>query len=255
MNLSKLETLNSEKLKNLRLHGMREAYFEVANTAHCELSFDDKLSILAERESIHREDKALKVRVAKAKFKSNAALENVKPASSRGIDNSLLAELSRKEWIHSKRNIVLTGASGCGKTFIATAISHKAVLNGFSARYFRANQLLSELCTARDEGKFRRLIDTLGKINVLIIDDFCLSSINENEEKDLFELIEERHQKWPTVFTSQNPISVWHGLMPNPAIADAILDRLTQQSIRIELKGESLRKIQKLKVDTIVDTN
>lgn len=233
----------SNQLKGLRLSGMHQAYGEQQiSSSYQEMTFDDRLSFLLDREVNERNNKALQTRIGKARFKGSASLEDMQVSAKRGLDKTLLMQLSQCSWVKDRRNILITGPSGCGKTFLATALSRKACHLGSSARYFRATNLLAELEAAREEGQFLRTVANLGRPHVLIIDDFCLSSMSETEEKDLFELVEERHGKAPTIFTSQNPVGLWHSLMPNPAIADAILDRIVHTAIRIELKGESMRK-------------
>lgn len=233
----------SSQLKDLRLTGMHKAYEEQClSSSYQDMTFDDRLNFLLQREITDRENRALQSRLSKAKFKGTGIIEEVQPSASRGLDKTLMTQLGQCAWIKDKRNIVLTGPSGSGKTFLATAISRKACHLGYTARYFRAANLLAELESSREEGQFIRNVTVLGRPNVLIIDDFCLSSMSEQEEKDFFELIEERHGKNSTIFTSQNPVSLWHGLMPNPAIADAILDRIIHNAVRIELRGESRRK-------------
>jgi DNA replication protein DnaC len=231
------------QLKELRLGGMYKAYEEQnLSSSYHDMTFDDRLAFLLQRELTERENKALQSRITKARFRVTGALEDVQPSASRGLDKTLLTQLGQCDWIKDKRNIIITGPSGSGKTFLATALSRKACLLGHAARYFRSTNLLAELESAREEGSFLRTISAIGKPHVLIIDDFCLSALSEAEEKDLFELIEERHGKASTILTSQNPVNLWHGLMPNPAIADAILDRIVHNAIRIELRGESRRK-------------
>lgn len=233
----------SSQLKELRLAGMNKAYEEQGlSSSYKDMSFDDRLNFLLQREVTERENRALQCRLTKAKFKGTGMLEEVQPSASRGLDKTLITQLGQCDWIKDKRNIILTGPSGSGKTFLATALSRKACLLGYTARYFRATNLLAELESTREEGNFIRSVTNLGRPHVLIIDDYCLSSMSESEEKDFFELIEERHNKVSTIFTSQNPVNLWHGLMPNPAIADAILDRIVHNAVRIELRGESRRK-------------
>ena len=233
----------SSHLKEMRLTGMYKGYEEqLASGSYADMSFDDRFSLILQREVNERECRAMQTRIGKARFKDKGAVEDIRPSAARGLDRTLLAQLSRCEWIKDKRNILITGPSGSGKTFLATALTHKACTLGYSARYFRVGNLLAELDATREEGRFIRTVANLSKHHVLIIDDFCLSAITEAEEKDLFELIDERHQRVPTIFTSQNPVNLWHGLMPNPAIADAILDRIVSAAIRVELKGESIRK-------------
>ena len=239
-----------EKLSQLRLYGASKAYSEQTTLAGFqEMTFEERLSLLIEREEIERANKAMGARICKAKFKQPASYEDIKPLASRGLDKTTLQALGSCEWIRKKKNLIVTGSSGCGKTFLSTGLSHKACLIGLTARYFRAPHLLTELESAREDGRLKRLITQLGKLNVLIIDDFMLSAINEAEQKDLFEIIEERHENSSIIFTSQNPLSMWHALMPNPAIADAILDRIANGSLRVELKGESLRRKKSTDLD------
>lgn len=240
----------SDRFTKLRLPGFSNAYMEQSmGTGFKDMSFDDRIALLIDREEQQRANHSIAVRVGKAKFKQSAAFENLKPSASRGLDKTMLQNLGSCDWIRKKQNLLITGPAGSGKTFIGTALSHHACLCGFSARYFRAAQLLSDLEIAKEDGHLRRFISQLEKIQVLIIDDFFLSSISESCQKNLFELIEARHELVSTILTSQNPVSLWHGLMPNLAIADAILDRITHLSVRLELKGESLRKKQVNELD------
>ncbi|MEN9825566.1 MAG: hypothetical protein RI953_1311 [Pseudomonadota bacterium] len=232
-----------EKLTSLRLHGMLHAFQEqLHSSSYDELSFEDRVAVLVEREIIERENKALSSRLGRAKLRQEGDLEDIRPSAARGLDKSTIKMLSQCEWIRSKRNLLITGPSGSGKTFIASAIARKACLMGMSARYFRATALAYELDNARTEGRLHRSIRAMAKYQLIVIDDFCLSAMSEAEEKDLFELIEDRHGNGTVILTSQNPVNLWHGLMPNPAIADAILDRVVHGAVRLELKGESLRK-------------
>lgn len=238
-----------DKLRSLRLPGFVKGFEEqiASRESYEELSFDDRLAVLADRESLERENHLLLMRLGKVKFKDKVELDEIKPSAARGLDKTTLKSIATCEWLKQKRNVIITGPSGAGKSYLAQGMAHKACLNGNTARYFRKNMLQSDLTSAKADGRYRRLIESIGKINVLVIDDWFLSAITEEQQKDLFELIEERHKKNSTIFTSQNPISSWHALMPNPAIADAILDRIVHSAIRIELKGDSQRK------DFIVD--
>jgi DNA replication protein DnaC len=181
------------------LQAYKEQYSE--DKMH-DLSFDDRFSILVDRENLHRENSSLERRLAKAKFKNTAELANVNTSAARDLDKIQLSQLSMSDWIKNKRNIVITGSSGVGKTFLASAIAKKACLNGFGSRYYRSNSISAELEASREEGKMNRFIQSLNKFGVLINDDFCLSGLSEMEEKNLFELIEERHEKKSTIFTS-----------------------------------------------------
>jgi DNA replication protein DnaC len=239
-----------DKFSSLRLYGASKAFGEqVSNSGFHEMSFEERLSLLLEREEIERANKAMCARIGKAKFRQQASFDDIKSSAARGLDKPTLQSLGTCEWVRKKKNLIITGPSGCGKTFLSTAVCHRACLMGLTARYFRASNLLGELEVAREEGKLGRLLKQLSKPNVLIIDDFMLAAINETEQKNLFEVIEERHESSTTLFTSQNPVSLWHALMPNPAIADAILDRIANGSLRIELKGESMRRKKVAELD------
>jgi DNA replication protein DnaC len=238
-----LEATIYTRLKQLRLSGFISALEEQKiSNSYGDMSFEDRLGFLIEQEILQRENNALQKRISSAKFKQDACVENIKSEVQRGLDKTTLKKLSQCEWVKQKRNLIITGPSGIGKSYVASALAHKACLLGNSARYYRSTLLLAELESSRVDGRYRKLISQLGKINVLIIDDFCLSAMNEAEEKDIFELIEERHNQCSTILTSQNPVNLWHGLMPNPAIADAILDRIVHGAQRLELTGKSRRK-------------
>jgi DNA replication protein DnaC len=242
----------AERLTGLRLTGFNHAYTEqLTHEGFREMSFDDRMSLLIDREELDRANRAIASRVGRAKFKKSAAYEDLKPSPAQGLDRTMIQALGSCDFIRQKQNVIVTGPSGSGKTFLTTALAHRACLHGFTARYYRAPELLVDLDGARQDGRFRRAVSQLGKFQVLIIDDFMLSSISESEQKDLFELIEERHESSATILTSQNPVSLWHGLMPNPAIADAILDRITSAAVRVELKGESKRRAKGTAVDPI----
>jgi DNA replication protein DnaC len=213
------------------------------------MSFDDRMALLIDREELDRASRAIATRVGRARFKKNAAYEDLKPSAAQGLDRSMLQSLGSCDFIRKKQNLIVTGPSGSAKTFLTTALAHRACLHGFTARYFRSPGLLIELDCGRQDGRFRRVVSQIRKFQVLIIDDFMLSTISESEQKDLFELIEERHESTATILTSQNPVSLWHSLMPNPAIADAILDRITSSALRVELKGESKRRTKTSDVD------
>jgi DNA replication protein DnaC len=232
-----------ERIRQLRLHGFQKALEEQQTSgAYEDMSFQDRLGLLLEREMQERENHSLCIRLGRVRFKESACLEDVRPSAARGLDKSTLKELAQCNWIKQKRNIVVTGPSGAGKSYLSQALAHKACLMGYTARYFRSPALLADLDAARAEGRYRKTLNQLGRYDVLIVDDFSLCAMSESEEKDLFELIEERHRDTATIFTSQNPVNLWHGLMPNPAIADAILDRIIHGAIRLELKGDSQRK-------------
>jgi DNA replication protein DnaC len=246
-----LMTPTLDKLHVLKLHGMRKALEEqTISQAFEEMSFADRFSLLIERESLERENRNMATRIARAKFKEQAVVENVRPGAGRGLDKTTLTVLAQCGWVRTKQNIIITGASGAGKTYLASALSHKACLQGHNVLYGRATELSEQMRTGRLDGSFRKVIARLVRPTVLIIDDWALCAMGEAEQKDFFELIEGRHQTGSTILTSQTPVSSWHGLMENPTLADAILDRLVHTALRVDLKGDSMRKIDPGRVDS-----
>jgi len=239
-----------DKLQKLKLTGFSKAYKEqIDQKVYESMSFDDRLSILIDREETERENRSIQIRVSKAKFKNPSTVDKIILSSDRGLDKTTHQTLIKYDWIRKKKNLIITASSGCGKTFLANTISHNACLLGFTARYYRSNQLFTDLEIAHEENKLHKILFQIAKFDILIIDDFLLSAMTESQQKYLFELIDERHESASTIFTSQNPVGLWHGLMPNPAISDAILDRITHSALRIELKGESMRKKKTASLD------
>lgn len=234
----------SDKLLELRLGGMRKAFEEQRQNpaSYTDFSFDERLDLLLERERVERESNKLRLRLARARFKEKVSITDLNPHSKRGLDTPLFKSLCSFGWLKSGRNLIVTGASGVGKSWLAQGLAHKACLMGHTVRYYRESNLFSEFESSRSEGSLKRLFRKLASVQLLVIDDFCLGALTEVEEKDLFELVDLRHKTHSTIFTSQNPVSQWHGLMPNAAIADAILDRLSNHAERVELEGPSLRR-------------
>ena len=199
-----------ERLSHLRLLGASQAYLEQGQLPlYQEMSFDDRLSLLLDREETMRHDRGVALRVSKARFKQPASFEDLKPQPSRGLDKTLLQNLGTCDWVRKKYTLIITGPSGSGKSFLATALSNRACVLGWSAQYLRSSALLQSLNEAQEEGSLHKTISKLGKVGVLVIDDFLLTSLDATEQNHLFELIEERHQSCPLILTSQNPISLW----------------------------------------------
>ena len=245
-----LNQTTKEQLLKLKLHGfISELQEQEKSEGYKEMSFHDRLSFLIEKETLDRENKSMAKKISNAKLKQKARLEKIKIESSRGVDKTIIQTLSSCDWIKRKLNILITGPSGAGKSFLASAVAEKACRNGFSARYYRSHNLLSTLCSAMVDGTFPNCLNQINKFHVIIIDDWALSKITETEQKYLFELMEARNETLSTVFVSQTPVVHWHSLMPNSAIADAIMDRVVHTALRIELKGESIRKEINTKLD------
>lgn len=233
-----------DQLRALRLDGMLAALHDEATSSAAQaLPFAERLSLLVQREIDWRDERRLQRLLKAAKLKvSSACVQDIDWRSSRGLDRGLITELAGCDWIRSARNVLLTGATGAGKTWLACALAHQAACCGFTVLYARAGRLLEELGVAHGDGSFSRRLAQLAKLDLLLIDDFALAPITSSERNDLLELLDDRVGTRSTIITSQLPVNSWHGWLGEPTAADAILDRIVHQSYRIALKGESLRK-------------
>lgn len=233
-----------DQLRALRLDGMLAALNDQATTAAADgLPFTERLSLLVQREVDWRDDKRLERLLKAAKLKvSSASMQDIDWRASRGLDRNLLTQLTGCDWVRNGHNVLVTGATGAGKTWLACALGHQAARAGFTVLYARATRLLEELRVAHGDGSFSRRLTQLAKLDVLILDDFALAPVTVTERNDLLELIDDRVGSRSTVITSQLPVNAWHEYLAEPTLADAILDRVVHASHRIVLRGESLRK-------------
>lgn len=233
-----------DQLRALRLDGMLAALNDQATTAAADaLPFTERLSLLVQREVDWRDDKRLERLLKAAKLKvSSASMQDIDWRASRGLDRNLLTQLTGCDWVRNGHNVLATGATGAGKTWLACALGHQAARAGFTVLYTRATRLLEELRVAHGDGSFSRRLTQLAKLDVLILDDFALAPVTASERNDLLELIDDRVGSRSTVITSQLPVNAWHEYLAEPTLADAILDRVVHASHRIVLRGESLRK-------------
>ena len=234
-----------DKLRELRLTGMADAFQEQLMKPLSDLDFESRLGILIEREWYLRENRRLKRRLQQAKLQQSACVEDIDFQHPRGLNKSNVLELARGQWIRQHLNLLITGPTGCGKTYLACAMAHKACLTGFTSRYYRLPRLWHELKVAKADGTYGQWLSQLAKVDILILDDWGLVSPDHDQRRDLLEILDDRYQQRSTIITSQLPITHWHEHLNDATLADAILDRLIHNSVRLELKGESLRKNKK----------
>lgn len=233
------------KLRTLKLTGMADTFEEQLQRPLPDLDFTERLAILVDREWLLRENRKLKRRITQAKLQQPACIEDINYNDQRGLTKAKILELSRNVWVQQHLNILITGATGCGKTYIACALAHSACLNGFTSRYYRLPRLWEEFKLAKATGTYTQLLNQLAKIDILILDDWGLVAPDLERRQDLLEILDDRYQKKSTIVTSQLPINHWYEYLHDETFADAIMDRLIHNAIRLELKGETMRKKQK----------
>ena len=207
-----------------------------------DLSFEERLGLLVDREMTERHDRRLKTRLRQAKLRLNASIEDLDYRHPRGLDKSLFISLASCQWVRDRRNILITGPTGVGKTWIACALGQTACRQGYTTLYLRLPRLLQELPIAKGDGRYPKLMASLAKTDVLILDDWALAKLSDEHRHDLLEILEDRHDRRSTLVTSQFPLEHWHEAIGNPTLADAILDRLVHNAYKITLKGDSMRK-------------
>lgn len=235
-----------DQLRELGLEGMIKAIndLEATNQA-AELSGLEWLGLLLDREISHRRDKRLTARLRYARLRHQACVEDVDYHAPRGLDRPLFAKLSQCLWIKDHDNVLIIGKTGVGKSWLSCALGHQACRENYSVLYQRVPKLFTELALARGDGRYARLLRSLGTVQLLIVDDFGLASVDASARHDLLEILEERYGRRSTIITSQFPIDRWHDLIGDQTYADAILDRIVHNAHRIDLSGPSLRKERK----------
>jgi DNA replication protein DnaC len=235
------ETLT--KLTEMKLTSMVQAVRELMETApgH-QLSFDEKLGIIVDREWGERDNRRLARRLKDAKLATRASLDNVLCDPERGIDKAAMRTLSTCQWIKSKHNVIVVGKTGVGKSYVGAALADAACRSGYRAIFFRVPRLLEELALARASGVYASLLAKLSRIDVLVLDDLLLNPMTDTERRDLLEVIEDRYDRTSTVVTTQMPTKTWHEALGDPTIADAICDRLVHNAHLLKLGGPSIRR-------------
>ena len=211
--------------------------------------------MLLDREATHRENKRLALRLRQARLRQSAVIEDTDYRTPRGLDRTLFQKLGTCEWIRASQHLVIGGPTGIGKSWLACALGHKACREGFSVLYRRASRLFAELATARGEGRLTRLLSTLERTRLLIIDDWGPEPLTAEQRRDLLEIVDDRYDKGSLLITSQIPIGRWHEVIGDHTVGDAILDRVIHRAHRIELKGPSMRKRQSAEVGSQPSTS
>ncbi len=232
-----------ERLRALGLSAMADAFIELQNAPDAaELTREDWLGLLVDREATSRENKRLARRLRDAKLRQAAIVEDVNLHAPRGLDRALFQKLVTCEWLRDHHHLVVIGPTGIGKSWLACALGHKACREGFSVLYKRASRLFGDLAQARGEGRLPRLLASLERVRLLIIDDWGPEPLNAEQRRDLLEIVDDRYDRGSLLITSQVPVSRSHEVIADPTLGDAILDRIVHRAHRIELKGPSMRR-------------
>lgn len=234
-----------DRLIALGLTGMARALQEQRGHADAgALTFEERLALLIDREAAERHNKRLANRLKFAGLRQNAVVEDIDLKVARGLDRALLQTLITGDWIDRKLNLIIVGPTGIGKSFFACALGHKACRDDRSVLYQRIPRLFSALALARGDGRHVRVLRTLARVDLLILDDWGLAPLTPEQGRDLLEIVDDRHNRSSTIITSQLPVEHWHETIANPTVADAILDRLIHNAHRLQLNGPSMRKLK-----------
>lgn len=232
-----------DKLEALRLSGMVGALREQWKTPDInQLSFEERLGLLTDREVDVRETKRLQSRLKKAKLRQNASMEDIDFRQPRGLDKSLVIKLADCQWISKHQNLIVTGPTGAGKSFLACAFAQKACREGYHTSYVRMSRLFEDLGLAKGDGRYSKMLTSFAKTDLLVLDDYGLAKLTREHRHDLLEILEDRYGVRSTLVTSQLPLEHWHEQIGDPTLADAIMDRLVHNAHKIQLRGGSMRK-------------
>ncbi len=235
------ETLR--QLTEMKLYAFATSFREyLENTQQDELTFEERISFMVDREWSDRQERRLNRRLKSAKLREEACVEDINYRHPRGLDKSVMQRLIACKWVKNHENIIFTGKTGVGKTWLACALANKACRMGYTIKYERIPRLLEALYVAHADGTYPRAMNRLAKIDILVLDDFGLATLSDTERRDLLEVIEDRQKRKSTIFTSQLEVKHWHDIIGEPTVADAILDRLVSNSHKIKLSGKSLRR-------------
>jgi DNA replication protein DnaC len=232
-----------EKLYAIHLWGMAKAFEDQRGLPDiAALSFEERFGLLVDQEVTERKNRQVRLRLKKARLRMTASLEDLDYRSPRGVDKALILELGSCRWVEQHQNVLVTGPTGVGKSYLACALAHKACREGFRTLYLRLPRLLEDLRIARGDGRYGKVLASLAKTELLVIDDWGLAPLDDHGRRDILEILEDRHEVRSTIVTSQLPVAAWHEMIGDPTLADAILDRLVHNAYKIDLKGDSMRK-------------
>ena len=239
-----LNNQTQHTLRALKLNGMADGLEQQLSqpSTHEELGFEERLALLVDRETTYRQNNKVSRLLKAAKLKLQAHPEDIDYRHPRNLNKSQFADLLSSQWVHQHHNVLITGPTGCGKTYLGCVLATQACRHGLSVRYFRTSRLLEMLSIAHGDGRFAKLIQQLAKTDLLVLDDWGLEKLTLSQRNDLLEIMEDRHGLKSTLITSQLPITQWHKAIGDATLADAILDRLLHNSHKLKLKGESMRK-------------
>ena len=233
----------ADKLQKLKLTGMLQALQEQEdNRSYSEMTFQERFEHLVDQEYLEKTNRRIAMRIRLAKFRQQGCIKNIDFKASRNLNKSEILELDKCRFIKENRNVIITGASGVGKSYLACSLGHSACLNGYKVSYARIGRLLTEIGIGRGDGSYIKLIKSLSKFDLLILDDWGLTKLTQQQREDFLEIMEDRYSLRSTIMTSQLPVDKWHEIIGDSTIADAILDRIIHNSYRINLKGDSMRK-------------
>ena len=233
-----------QQLRTLRVTGMVEALEQQLEQpgTHSDLSFEERLGLLVDREATYRDNNKVQRLLRAARLKLQAYPEDVDYQHPRALEKSQFASLLSCQWIEQHQNVLITGPTGCGKTYLGCVLATQACRQGYSVRYFRTSRLLDSLAIAHGDGRFTKIINQIAKTDLLVLDDWGLEKLTLGQRNDVLELMEDRHASRSTLITSQVPIQNWHTSIGDATLADAILDRLLHNAHRMKLKGDSMRR-------------
>ena len=232
-----------EKLNAMKLSAMAQAFSEQMQQPDlASLTFEERFGLLVDQQMTDLENRRMQNRLRNAKLRLSASIEDLEFRESRNLNRSQMMSLAQNQWVKSHHNILITGPTGAGKSYLACALAQKACRDGHTTFYQRLPRLLHDIAIARHDGRYHKLITQVTKCEVLVLDDLLISPLSQDDQRELLEIVEERYDRKATIVTSQLPIKAWHDAMQDPTLADAILDRLVHNAYKVELKGESMRK-------------